>query len=259
MTTHEGAVLLGYGGSEHSRIALSWADRVAARLSRPLHVLVSALHVREAGEGPKHLQAGYVTDELHELLTSAKAPQTSVTNVLNPPGEAIVRESKEAYLTVLGARTQGPLQSMVNGSVSQYVVRHAFGPVVVVREPYTPRTGLIVVGVDGSESSNRALEFAMRHARDADGRVLVLHVHHKSDGEADEKVDVVLSGAHVNDVPVQIEHVEGEASERLADASRAADLLVTGTRGRSPLSSLLLGSVTQSVLRHSQCPVAVVR
>ncbi|KIP53005.1 universal stress protein [Leucobacter komagatae] len=259
MTTPEGAILLGYGGSDHSKIALNWADNIAAKLSRPLHVLVSALHVRGAADAPQHLQAGYVTDELNQLLANAKAARTSVTNVLNSPGEAIVRENKDAYLTVLGARTQGPLQSMVNGSVSQHVTRHASGPVVVVREPHTPRTGLIVVGIDGSEPSKHAFEFAMRHARDTDGRVLAMHVHHKHDGDTDEKVEQVLGGTQLNGVSVQIEHVQGEASEKLAEASREADLLVTGTRGRSPLSTLILGSVTQALLQHSQCPVAVVR
>lgn len=258
MKTPEGAIVLGYGGSEHSKIALTWADNIAAELSRPLQVIVSALHVRGAADVPQHLRAGHVTDELNQLLAEAKAAQTAVTNVLNSPGDALVGESKHAYLTVLGARTHGPLQSMVYGSVSQQVTRQATGPVVVVREPYAPRTGLIVVGIDGSEPSKHALEFAMRHARDTGGRILALHVH-KHDGHTDGKVDQVLSDAQLHDVPVEIEHVRGVASEKLTEASREADLLVTGTRGRSPLSTLILGSVTQEVLQHAQCPVAVVR
>ncbi|WP_218221234.1 universal stress protein [Nesterenkonia sp. Act20] len=259
MMTPEGAIVLGYGGSEHSKIALAWADNIAAELSRPLQVIVSALHVRGAAEVPQHLRAGHVTDELNQLLADAKAPQTSVTNVLNAPGEALVRESKHAYLTVLGSRTHGPLQSMVYGSVSQHVTRQAAGPVVVVREPYTPRAGLIVVGIDGSEPSKHALEFAVRHARDTGGRILAMHVQSKHDGHTDGQVDQVLAEARLNDVPLEIEHVRGIASEKLAEASREADLLVTGTRGRSPLSTLIMGSVSHAVLEHSQCPVAVVR
>lgn len=259
-TTPPGAILLGYGGSEHSKIALAWADELAAKLSRPLHVLVSALYVGGMADTPQHLQAGYVTEELNKLPKVSTESLTSVTSVLNPPGESLVRESERAYLTVLGARTQGPFKSMVNGSVSQYVARHATGPVVVVREPHTRHTGTIVVGVDGSEHSELALAFALRHALDVDGRVLVMHVHQKQDDAMGEKVDQIVNASELSGgVPAQVQHIQGSAAEKLAEASREADLLVVGTRGRSPLRSLLLGSVTQSVLQHSQCPVAVVR
>ena len=260
MVTPAGAILLGYGGSQHSKIALAWADTLAAQLSRPLHVLLSVLHLSGVADSPQLLRAGRITDELTGLLDSAKAQQTSVTNLLNPPGEALVRESRNAYITVLGARTQGPLKSMVNGSVSQYVARHAASPVVAVREPLTRHTGVIVVGVDGSEKSELALKFAIRHAQDTDGRLLVLHIRHSRDDAADMKVNESIAAAEINgDVSVEVKHVLGSAAEKLAGASSEADLLVVGTRGRSPLTSLMLGSVTQSLLQHSQCPVAVVR
>lgn len=260
MSTPPGAILLGYGGSEHSKIALAWADNLADQFSRPLHVLVSALHVAEVPYVLKEHQAGQVVDELNRLLASAKASQTSVTTMLGSPGEALVRAAEQAHLTVLGARTQGPLKSMVNGSVSQHVTRHAPGPVVVVREPHTPRAGLIVVGIDGSEHSLKALEFAMRHASETGGHVLALHVHQQRGDTTDIEVDQVIAKAFEgNDsVRAKVEHVHGSPAEKLAEASCEADLLAIGTRGRSPIRALLLGSVTQSVLQHSQCPIAVV-
>lgn len=261
MTTPHGAILLGYGGSEHSKIALAWADEVAHQLSRPLHVLVSALDVAHIPDVPKEFEAGHVTDELEKILGSAKAPSTSVATVLSAPGPALVREAEQAHLTVLGARTQGPLKAMVSGSVSQHVTRHAPGQVVVVREPHTRHTGLVVVGVDGSECSHKAFEFALRHAGETHARVAAVHVHKQDGDTSDQKVDAVIESAlrERAGVPVEVEHVAGSAADRLAEASAKADLLVIGTRGRSPLRSLLLGSVTQSVLEHAQCPVAIVR
>lgn len=255
------AILLGYGGSKHSKIALAWADDLAAQLSRPLRVLVSTLHVADVPNVPREDRVSYVTDELDELLASAKSSNPTVTTVLGAPGDALVRAATDAYLTVLGARTQGPLKSMVNGSVSQHVARNAPGPVVVVREPHTPSTGKIVVAVDGSEYSYKALLFALRYAKETGGNVLALHAHHQQGEFTDEQVEQVIAKAFKDrgDVPTEFRYVYGAASQKLAEASGKADLMVSGTRGRSAISSLLIGSVTQELLQHSQCPVAVIR
>lgn len=236
MTTPHGAILLGYGGSEHSRIALAWADQVAERLSRPLHVLVSALDVVDVPDVPKEHEAAHVTEELERLLAEAKAPSTSVSTVLSAPGSTLVREAEHAHLTVLGARTHGPLKAMVTGSVSQHVTRHAPGPVVVVREPHVRRTGRIVVGVDGSECSREALEFALRHASETGARVLALHVHRQDGDPSDRKVDEVIASALAQraGVQVDVEHVAGAAAARLGHPVGARALPVSG--GRRPLT-----------------------
>ena len=81
MSTPAGAVLLGYGGWEHSKIALAWADDLAVQLSRPLHVLVSALHVADVPGVPKEHLAGHVTAELEQLLATVQAPEKSMATV----------------------------------------------------------------------------------------------------------------------------------------------------------------------------------
>ncbi|WP_121867919.1 universal stress protein [Glutamicibacter nicotianae] len=260
MTTITDAILLGYGGSEHSKTALAWADELAVELSRPLQVLVSALHVAAVADVPKEYQAAHVADELDRILASAKTENSAVSTVLRSPGEALVDAAESAYLTVLGARTQGPLKSVLNGSVSQYVVRHASGPVMVVRELRSSRTGRIVVGVDGSEHSLRALEFALRHAKETSRSVLALQVYKQTENAADAQVEQAISRAFENFVGVQSEarRVQGDAPEEIIMAGRDADLLVIGTQGQGPIRTLLLGSVTQSVLEHAACPVAVI-
>ncbi|MDP3889925.1 universal stress protein [Nocardioides sp.] len=261
MSTRDGAILLGYGGSTHSKLALAWADHLAHRLQRPLRVLVSALDVVDTLEASTELGAAAVVAELETILETAQAPTTSVTTVLTAPGPALVREAQSAHLTVLGSRAHGALASMVLGSVSQHVTRHAPGPVVVVREPQDPTATRIVVGVDGSSGSQAALEFAFAHADEAGVPLAVLHAVLREAGTPGTMVadQIAPLAEKYPAVVVETQTVEASPDHALVDASQGAAMVVVGSRGRGALAALLKGSIAQSVLQHAQCPVAVVR
>ena len=141
----------------------------------------------------------------------------------------------------------------------------------------------IVVGVDGSDHSHRALIWAMRQAAAQQVPLTVLAV--KPDPVRPATgiywgLRAYPEDSHNPDVVRQaveqiVEHtrseigetapratvnvVSGDPAEELIAASRDADLVVVGSRGSGGFTSLLLGSVSSKVAHHAACPVVVVR
>jgi len=133
--------------------------------------------------------------------------------------------------------------------------------------------GRIVVGVDGSEHSHRALAFA---AEEAKLRGSTLHVIHswtfppatlEADGlpHADLKAaaELVLDEAIATlgaepGIEIQPEIANELAAQALIRASEGAELLVVGSRGRGGFKGLLLGSVSQQCAHHARCPIVIV-
>lgn len=135
----------------------------------------------------------------------------------------------------------------------------------------------VVVGVDGSEPSLRALRFAMKEARMRGARLRVVHAFVsptlqgvrvpveyfeglKTAAEAvlDDAVSGVLTSSD-GEAPEIVRSVVAEgASAALVAESKGADLLVVGSRGLGGFQSLLVGSVSMQCVHHAHCPVTVV-
>ena len=137
-------------------------------------------------------------------------------------------------------------------------------------------TRKIVVGVDGSENSLRALKWALAEARLRGDRVEVLHGWHfpyvadptgvgayPTDAFA-ESAELVLREAmaacatEAKGVDVTTTAVQSGGANFLVEASQEADLLVVGRRGHGGFISLVMGSVAHQVVSHAHCPVVVV-
>jgi nucleotide-binding universal stress UspA family protein len=131
----------------------------------------------------------------------------------------------------------------------------------------------IVVGVDGSEHSSAALRWALKEAGCHSGTVTVvlawqvpfLSFPGAFDRYELEKaykeflVETVSGIAPKPAVPLETLVAEGEPTEALVEASKGANLLVLGIRGRSPFAGLLLGSVSQGAAASAHCPVVLVK
>ena len=133
----------------------------------------------------------------------------------------------------------------------------------------------VLLAVDGSEHSAKAVPVAADIAKKSDGEVFVYHVREYLVGrgggweleEATEATDLVERvKADVKAAGVQVsgrtEHtLQGRAAKAILNAAEAegADVIVMGSRGLSDLSGLLLGSVTHKVIQLSHCTVVVAR
>lgn len=143
----------------------------------------------------------------------------------------------------------------------------------------------ILVGVDASDSSVAALGQAADEARRTGATLEVAHVIAPPEAvtafpvppgmgrdempnveaereKAEERLGEWLDGLEVDlsDVDVELTVIaDRRPSRALVERSRAADLVVVGSRGRGGFSGLLLGSVSEQVTRHAKCPVLVVR
>ena len=136
----------------------------------------------------------------------------------------------------------------------------------------------ITVGIDGSDHSIYALDWALREAAARHTSVTVLAVD-SVPGSPWTGQPVVINPAHLDDVRQAAEEITAKASSQLGDlkptsvsvralsgfpakelisASHDADLVVVGSRGAGGFAKLMLGSVSSQVSQHAQCPVVVV-
>lgn len=132
----------------------------------------------------------------------------------------------------------------------------------------------IIVGIDGSEDSVRALKWAAQYARLVDAPLVGLvawdlepvygymamtnwETAESVEREAREVLADALRRALGHDAQIEERSVRGHPAKMLVEASEDAQLVVVGSRGRGGFTGMLLGSVSQHVVTHARCPVIV--
>ncbi len=286
-------VVAGLDGSPVDDGVTDWAAAEAVRSGRPLRLV----HAIEPGFQLTPYEA--VLGELpslseqmravgNDLVAAAAArvaarhPGLTIDQVVDwgPPAAALVDLSDDAAWLVLGSPERSRLERVLLGSVTRAAVAHARCPVAVVpagHEVGPPRR--VVVGVDGSAGSARAVRLAVTTAAAAGGSVTCVL------GWTVEVIDGVVvtepdsahwtaveerylrlvhevadpvAAAHP-DVPVQVVVRHGGAAKAVIELAEelGADLVVVGSRGRGGFAGLLLGSVSRTVVERAGTVVAV--
>jgi nucleotide-binding universal stress UspA family protein len=271
-------VLVGIDGSEQALTAVRVAAVEARHRDVPLRIVHAFIWpVLHVGVGPvsEDLPDTGLRHHAESLLEEAAAearavaPQVPVTTTLidGAAVPALLDESEYAALLVLGDRGLGGVSGLIIGSVAVHTAAHARCPVLVVRGS-TPSGGPIVVGVDGSDTSDLAVGFAFRESAYRRAALVALlawqdsgHPAARTEQAARRMLDDTLRPWRklLPEVVVQPEPVHGHPRHLLVQRSRTAQLVVVGARGRDTFKGLVLGSVSQALVYHSACPVAVVR
>ena len=283
-------VLVGVDGSVSAQASLAWAAAEASYRRCPLRIVHTftwpmigdpfGLNLTEPINDGLRAAARWILSEAENQARQA-SPDIKVTAELFAAAAAptLLSQARDAQLVVVGGRGIGGFRGLLVGSVSSTVAAHAPCPVIVVHPhrdgtafPASP-TGRIVVGVDGSEVSAAAIRFAFQEA--ARRRVAITAVHaamptrqHPSlhvPTDIVEQVDWQLFAKAMASkrvlfpaMDVRTKLVHSHPVEALLDEADGAELIVVGSRGRGGFTGMLLGSVSQAVLHHAACPVAVV-
>jgi nucleotide-binding universal stress UspA family protein len=227
---------------------------------------------------------------VHGVLARAEewahevAPGIDITRSVVPGETLEVLEiaSGSAVLAVVGSQGLSAFAGLPLGSTAVHLAAHGRCPLMVVRGRAVP-TSPVLLAVDGSPAGQAALEFAFAEAALRKAPLVALHVWNTwsetaYEGAGDPLTAVAADAAHLGapeqhlldetvassqqvfpQIAVERRLVRSRIRPALIDASRQAQLVVTGARGRGGFTGLPLGSVGQALLHHARCPVTVVR
>ena len=189
--------------------------------------------------------------------------------------DILLARSERAAMVVVGSRRLGRLESFMLGSVGTSVAALSKCPVVVVRDSAPPasRAQHVVAGIDVTADSQDVLDFAFDYAsrHHLPLRVLTCVPPDPLTPRGGSRARMLenasapyLSEATVGwqerypDVRLTTEVVCAHSVAELVERSTGQSLLVVGKHRRRPFVASLLGSVSQGVLHHAVCPVAIV-
>lgn len=298
MATKKKAVLVGVDGTDASYKAVWWAAnytkhaglelQIVCAYSLPSYAAVSfdATYSVLGDDAMAHTDA-------QEILARAKSiadeqgVHANTLIVTGDPASVFVELSRNYQLIVIGNRGKGGLAERLLGTTSSSLPAYSYCPTVVV--PFTDdddellhlnnNITHVAVGSDESKWGLKALQLAADFAASWNAELTVLSavpVYGAGSGmfslapsQEDQQhiVDSYLDDLRTRVEPIRAQYphldinlkvVPGSAVDALTHASATNDVVVVGSRGRGGFTGLILGSTSQSLIQHAQCPIYVV-
>lgn len=279
-------IVLGTDGSSHAKDAATFLGRLTLPAGTEVQVVCVVDPFVESVVGPGFAERAQALVE--ETAAAVRGYGVEVSAALRQ-GDAdhqllAAAEEFHADLLVVGSRGLTGLEEFVLGSVARSVVHHAHCPVLVAR-PIRHELRSVVLAHDGSKHADHAVEFAASLPLPAQTEVSLVHVvrppHPLTDisGFGDYHLYEALEAAQ------EERREEGEAILRAAAtrlgeagrrtttevlggdpafailntaAARDADLIIAGARGSSLITRLVIGSVTDRLLKKAPCSLLIV-
>lgn len=294
MSASNQLIVVGVDGSDASEQAVRWAAAVASDRNLELRIV----HALKDGElyyggdlaGTRALleqaqkSAEQIVQDAVQIASLVDKDLTITTDFpTEPPVPLLIELSRDARMVVVGHTGRGGFPGMLAGSTAVALASHADCPVAVIRGRFgpvvRPEVGPVVVGVDDSPNSDQAIAMAFDEASRRDVPLVALHAwtdvsYLEPHGVAPLAVtsELLEEGEQrllaqrlagwqekYPDVEVQREIVRARPRHALLDWSAKAQLVVVGSRGRGGFRGMLLGSTSQALVSHAQCPVLVAR
>lgn len=266
--------IIGVDGSEQSRVALDWGLARAAESGASVELLhvaddsflsESVAFLSEAQQASEQMLAA----EREYALSTGFTGTITGTAVVGHPIAEVEEASKRADLVILGAHAGSKLAGSFFGTRAVKIAAVAHCPVAVV--PFEtegdPAPG-VVVGVDGSEASQKAVAFAAERASMRGVPLIAVYAWmppltpgleylwseelvESQRSAAEEAIAIGTAGlaSRYPDLEIERRIVQAPPVAALLQAAENADMIVVGSRGRGGISRLLLGSVSHGVLQ----------
>jgi nucleotide-binding universal stress UspA family protein len=286
MLTSMGRIVVGVDGSEGAAHALRWAEAEAAHRKWTVRAVLAWGYLNQhsvttqgfdpdySAEDAEAALASYVRDALD--VDGAAAVERHV--VADLAARAILEAAADADLLVVGARGLGGFRGLLLGSVSRQCLHEAKIPVAVIRaDTLEALAPLVIVGVDGSKASDRALSWAADEARAREATLEVIHAWQPPylggypfvqatidfgafEDDARKVMADAIARADLTGLEDRVQQtiVCAGPSSALLEASARSQLVVVGARGIGRVERFLIGSVSDQVAQHATAPVVVV-
>jgi nucleotide-binding universal stress UspA family protein len=274
-----GRVIVAVSSDAASTAALDWAIQWAQPRRMTLEVctvhgehwydddgdVFNLAHQRVLDDARRHIE-----DVAADLAASYVLQRGELVDVLSTL-------ATHADLLVIGSHRATVIEGMIYGTLALKLAERTTGPLVVVPAGWTPGSGRIVIGTDG-ETDVDAIEFAVAAAIDAQRELLLVRAVElppyvapydfgghpdiadqlRSEARAAVAEQCAVLRGHHHDLLIDGHISIGDPSTTVVNAAANASLVVVGTRHRSAVATVFLGSVAHDLLMNMPSPVAVV-